>query len=177
MRTYRESILKLALPDLDAGEETAPLVGELGHLSPDGLGQLVPVLTLPGHWQEEKVMIVSARNSYYRALCGLNGCIYSIRSAPVAPLAPVAIQIARMVDLPSPLHPHILPHITYLQVLGSVLRIVQNEKPEETQDKNAKFCLHHGDIIWCLSGAVVHCKSYLSHFITFARSPELTVTV
>ena len=83
MRTYRESILKLALPDLDAGEETAPLVGELGHLSPDGLGQLVPVLTLPGHWEEEKVMIVSARSSYYRALCGLNGCIYSIRSGPL----------------------------------------------------------------------------------------------
>ena len=39
--THRKSVVQLALPDLEAGEEAAPLVGELHHLPPDGLGQLV----------------------------------------------------------------------------------------------------------------------------------------
>ena len=39
--TYRKSVVQLALPDLEGGEEAAPLVGELHHLPPDGLGQLV----------------------------------------------------------------------------------------------------------------------------------------
>ena len=39
--TYRKSVVQLPLPDLQAGEEAAPLVGELYHLPPDRLGQLV----------------------------------------------------------------------------------------------------------------------------------------
>lgn len=39
--TYRKSVVQLPLPDLQPGEEAAPLVRELHHLPPDGLGQLV----------------------------------------------------------------------------------------------------------------------------------------
>ena len=57
--SYRKSVVEPALPEVELGEEGAPLVRELGHLPPDALGCLLLVcgdgrapggaLSLAGH--------------------------------------------------------------------------------------------------------------------------------
>ena len=41
--SYRKSVVEPALPEVELGEEGAPLVRELGHLPPDALGCLLLV--------------------------------------------------------------------------------------------------------------------------------------
>ena len=41
--SYRKCVVEPALPEVELGEERAPLVRELGHLPPDALGGLLLV--------------------------------------------------------------------------------------------------------------------------------------
>ena len=113
--TYRKSVVQLPLPDLEAGEEAAPLVRELHHLPPDGLGQLVGGLggvavtpgvwlCLPRHWGRDGLLWLCPSCLPLAVITGL--CV-SLMDVFIASGLLQWIQIARIVQiLNTPRLPH-----------------------------------------------------------------------